>query len=348
MKYEKNYARQVFCDSNQGLSIGDVFSKVKENMIGGTVPMPPSPTVKVFLTSGVIAILAGIIGGIISFLITKSGVFALVIGMGLFGIGLGVLFIAVSTFTFGIYAKKCTYPITATCIGYSVTGGGNNNSPGHAVLYSPVFQYTYRENEYTSFNEVYSNVRRSMPRVGDKFQIMIDSADPWHINWADNKKTMIFFIFGGIVSIFLGAAFLWLTQVDEDFRNQTLNNNQTTVSSEPIVEKSKDGRIILTDDYISTAVDAEGVGKDWVIGIRELEEVITEEDSEDYKDKWGFLFIEDTTYQHDGVNVKLENLTDAMKNNKPGDLYYYVETADGATIFSCDEYVYSGSKEVKK
>lgn len=234
MIYNPNYRDQVFWESEGSPSLGDVFSMLKTSMKTPRVPLPASPVSKVgFITAGICGGVV-LLAALLTYVFSKSALLTLVLGMSLCFLCMGILFIVLAVFNFFIYANRCTAPVKAVCVGYSISGNSSGGS-NHHIMRCPVFRYTYGGVEYTAYDGIYENHHR-MPPMGVEADILVDPTDPAHIKWEFDNRKALWFIAGGIIAILMSMGFIYLCWADEDFKAAALNQTPDTVIETNISE----------------------------------------------------------------------------------------------------------------
>ncbi len=230
MIYDPNYKNQVFWDTND-FSIGEIVSKLKSEIaIEKYKTNRPASRFGKLMVIGFcvysVLVLATLFG---TFIITRSELLMLVVGLcgSFFWFGWICLYIAITRFV--IIPKYCTLPIEATCIGYSLSGGGNSGSGGGFSL-CPVFEYEYEGSKITAFDNVYDNINIK-PSIGAKGTIFINPNEPEEIVWNKKNKVLPFLILAFLFAVVLSLAIFFIVLNDEDFMNEALKEAKLTVSS---------------------------------------------------------------------------------------------------------------------
>ena len=340
MRYQPNYQNQFFMDENRSLTIAELFHVAKDHTQYKRVPMPLDPQLKIiYLIAGIFAGL-DLLTTLATFIISRSIAFAIVIMLIMMVFLLGIFFIIVSVYKFIIAPKKCTVPVEAKCIGYSISHSGNSHG---RPARSPVFTYEYNGYNFTAFDSVYEN-HISLPEIGSICNILVNPEDPEDLVWKQSKGRAAWFIAGGIFGIVLSIAIFSICFKDQNFMDSVKYDKLKAEGK--VTEQgdilSDDGRIIMDDKWIEKTFPDNLKGQDFIIGIRRVDQIIP------YEEGKAFLFEDNAAYVNPGIKVKEENLTEAMKNAKQGDEYYFIEIGEnGATLYSCKEYVYTGNKELK-
>ena len=229
MIYDPNYKNQVFWDTND-FSIGEIVSKLKTEIATQKykTKRPVSRFSKLFLIGfGVYMVLvfSSLFG---SFIVTRSTLFMMVAGLCFlfFWGGWLCLYMAV---IYTVLSKRCTLPIEAECIGYSLSSGDNSNQGGGISL-CPVFEYEYEGRKIIAFDGVYDNVNKK-PSIGDKGTIFIDPNEPEEIVWTKKNKIIPFLILAFLFAVVLSMAIFWIVINDENFMSEALNKAEVIVSS---------------------------------------------------------------------------------------------------------------------
>ncbi|MBR5420611.1 MAG: DUF3592 domain-containing protein [Lachnospiraceae bacterium] len=337
MRYDPNYKDQIFREENGRIGLGEIIGMVKSEMNAPKTKMPPTRLSglmkKVLPVMGVMLALVALI----TFVLTKSPVYTIVITMCWLFIFFGIVLLIIALYSFVCVPKQCTDVVEAMCIGHSISGGGNGARP----LHSPVFQYEYRGRTYVAFDGLYEN-NPKMPPVGFSVNIRVNPMDPEELIWDFSRQRLIWFLLGTVIALTVGVMFFYVALVDEDFRSQVIYGEKTEESAAPeaapVQKQSEDGRSLIDDDWITEHYLKGDAGAQWKIGIRKVEEVTKEEG------KLGLVFEADEKYSYDGVWMKEEGLSGTVRNAAAGDEFYYIETEDGGTALSTKEYLYEGSR----
>ena len=229
MIYDPNYKDQVFWETND-FSMDTIISKLKSEIANHKykTKRPASRFSKFFLIGfGVYSVLvfASLFG---SFIVTRSTLFMMVAGLCFlfFWGGWLCLYIAV---LYSVLSKRCTLPIEATCIGYSLSSNENSGNGGGLSL-CPVFEYEYGGAKITAFDGVYDNVNKK-PSIGAKGTIFINPEEPDEIVWTKKNKIVPFMILAFLFAVVLSMAIFWVVINDENFMNEALNKAELAASS---------------------------------------------------------------------------------------------------------------------
>ncbi len=229
MIYDPNYKNQVFWDTND-FSIGEIVSKLKSEIATQKykTKRPATRINKLFLIGfGVYMVLvfSSLLG---SFIITRSLLFMMVAGLCFlfFWGGWLCLYMAV---IYTVLSKRCTLPIEAECIGYSLSNNGNHSNGGGLSL-CPVFEYEYGGAKITAYDGIYDNVNKK-PSIGAKGTIFINPEEPDEIVWTKKNKIVPFMILAFLFAVVLSMAIFWIVINDENFMNEALNKAELAASS---------------------------------------------------------------------------------------------------------------------
>ncbi len=227
MIYNQNYRDQFFWDQPGKPSISQLFGMVKSELSTPRVKRPSNPVTKVSLVSLGIGALIVALSALLSYALTKSILFMIIIIMVTAFIFMGASFIVIAVYNFFIYGRRCTVSTPATCIGYSISGSSNNNSGGARLLRSPVFKYTYGGLEYIAFDDVYES-GGNVPPMNVETTILVDPSDPSHIKWDFSNRKAVWIIAGGAIFILMAFGLLFLCLSDDDFREAALPQTAQT------------------------------------------------------------------------------------------------------------------------
>ena len=102
-----------------------------------------------------------------------------------------------------INARVYTAAVEAECT--ELLSKRQRGKHGYHTLYCPVWKYTYAGKEYTSSENVYSNV--NVPKVGETKEIYVDPDAPANICSGELAPTVLAVIVGGV---FAAVALWWL------------------------------------------------------------------------------------------------------------------------------------------
>ena len=105
--------------------------------------------------------------------------------------------------------ERCTQQVTATVTGFEHSETDNKNSNTKSEAVTPVFEYEYNGESYTSRAGSYSSSYKDIFTVGSKYNIFIDPNDPVEIysdDIAASDATMFKIMkYGGVVLAVLGV-----------------------------------------------------------------------------------------------------------------------------------------------
>ncbi|MBR5386955.1 MAG: hypothetical protein IK142_05160 [Clostridiales bacterium] len=200
MIYDERYREQVFWDAPYTPELRILIGMIRDKALNRTEIIYP-PAGKDMKTLGIglgCSALFALLAGGLTFLITKVGLAAFIVGfIGLF-MGFTVTAFLIARDRLLIRPQLMTSQVNAVCVGHSLTGGD-----GH-MNRCPVFKYTYNGREYLAYDGNYSN-RTKLPDIDEKLTIKIDPEHPEELMWNEGHNKNSFF-FAALVCaiIFLG------------------------------------------------------------------------------------------------------------------------------------------------
>ena len=189
MIYDPRYRDQVFWDAPHKPDLMTLINMLQDQIrLKSEIVYPPAGKDAKTLGIGLgCSALFALLAGGLTFLITKVGIAAFIVGfIGLFmGFTVTAFFIARDRLL--IRPQLMTSQVNAVCVGHSLTGGD-----GH-MNRCPVFKYTYNGREYLAYDGNYSN-RTKLPDIDEKLTIRIDPEHPEELMWNEghNKNTFFF------------------------------------------------------------------------------------------------------------------------------------------------------------
>ncbi|MBO4635824.1 MAG: hypothetical protein J5685_01635 [Clostridiales bacterium] len=207
MLYDRNYRDQMFWETEYYPTLTEFFTRLRQVDYRDLCYPPKGKAFGLAVKGFGTAFAVGVLTGVISWLVTGSGVFGLVLGMmAFFGIGIVVAFL-IARKTLVTEPAKMTSEVNAKCIGYSLSGSGK----GGGVLRTPVFQYNVGGREYIAYDGVYTRHSR-MPAIDEYCSIWVNPEEPEYMKWDDahNMKTFIFaaFVCAIIFLVWIGMTIL--------------------------------------------------------------------------------------------------------------------------------------------
>lgn len=123
-------------------------------------------------------------------------IFPILFGLVLSGFSLVVFFLDRAD------RAPCTTEIDAVITGYaSSKPSGTTGSMGKGVSHTPIFRYTYNNEEYESQSDTFGLYRED---VGTTHKIWVDPDNPRHLYYEElGKVTMIVYLVSGFLGIFI-------------------------------------------------------------------------------------------------------------------------------------------------
>lgn len=350
MHYDPNYRNQFFYDSSNSIGIKEAFRIARRELSVAEIKtkMPKSKLSKVtsFAILGVSALVL-IASGII-WLVSKSLLLTLVLFVIMAFASVAVIAIIV-VIAGSLLRRNCTDSVEATCIGYSYSGGGSGDSSGGRMERTPVFEYEYQGYKWVAFDGIYDNFSQ-LPLVSQQTKILVNPSDPEDIVWNFGKSRQTFLILACLFGSVLSIAMLLVVINDEKFMNAALSNEEPgteAVSSqnpgseiaseaEYSIQKTDDGRIILSDAYLRNEVFTAYPGCEYIVKMRKITATEVFDDGEIYV----VTFEEDPECAEKEWYFSREEATEEVKNLHAGDEYIYAEVKEvGAMwVFSPKEY----------
>ena len=212
MIYDERYRDQVFWDAPYSPDLHILINMIREKALNRTEIITP-PAGKDLKTLGIglgcTALLALAAGGI-TYLVTKVGLAAFIVGFISLFIGFTITAFLIARNRLLIRPKLMTAQVNAVCVGHSLTGGD-----GH-MNRCPVFKYTYNGREYLAYDGNYTN-RTKLPDVDEKLTIRIDPEDPAELMWSEgqNKNSFFFAVIVCAVLLLGEIGMIFVTLCDE-------------------------------------------------------------------------------------------------------------------------------------
>lgn len=355
MFYDPNYRNQFFYDSSNSIGIREAFQLARRELSVAAykTKMPKTGLSKVGLYSflGVSAFV--LIATALIWIFFKSALFTIVLFviMAFASIGIIAIIYTVALFRF---RRRCSVPVEATCIGYSISGGADHDSGAGRISRSPVFEYEYQGARFVAFDGMYDNFS-ALPAVSQKTTILIDPSDPEEIVWNFGRKREKFLILAAAFAVVLGFAMLFIVLNDENFMNSAFheknrnaavgemqseqNSESGMPSSEEVfaIRKNDDGRIILDDAYLRNEVFTQYPDSEYVVKKRKVTGSEVFDDGEIY----AVYFEVDPDFYDAEWFFSNKEATEEVKNVSAGDEFIYAQIKEegAAWIFSTREYV---------
>ena len=350
MHYDPNYRNQFFYDSSNSIGIKEAFRIARRelNVAELKTKMPKSRQSKVTLFAflGVSALIL-IITAIIWF-VSKSLLLTLVLFVIMAFASVAVIAI-VSAIAGAVLRRDCSDPVDAVCIGYSYSGGGSDGTSGGRMTRTPVFEYEYQGYKWVAFDGMYDNFTK-VPLVSQPTKILVNPSDPEDIVWDFSNSRQVFLILAALFGSVLSIAMFLVVINDEKFMNAALSDGEpkteavssqnpgSEIASEEefTIQKTDDGRIILSDAYLRNEVFSAYPGCEYIVKMRKVAGMEVFDDGEIY----AVTFEEDPDCSEKEWYFSREEATDEIKNLSAGDEYIYAEVKEvGAMwVFSPKEY----------
>ena len=357
MRYNPNYRGQIFYDSANSIGIDEVLHLLMQEFKTREFKekMPKTKETKILLFSLLGLSVLCLFVTVLIWIFTRSLAYSIVIML------IGAVYVVgimciIATVTLNITRKACSDPVEAVCIGYSLSGGGSSRNYGGRIMRSPVFQYEYQGYKWTAFDGTYDNFSQ-LPMMGVPTKILVNPSDPEELIWNFRKGRERFLILGAAFAIVLSSAILFVVQNDEKFLNSVIPARAAQVEAGKEAQKtsemvsvpegtsegefvpkvSDDGRIILDDQYMKNVVWAAYPDSEYILKARKVKELEIADDQSFYV----LYFEPDQDFSDSEWFYTQDDVTEEVKNVKPGDEFYYSEVPEkGASwIFSTKEYV---------
>ena len=352
MHYDPNYKNQFFHDSSNSIGIKEAINIARREIAVSEykTKMPKSKLSKVMTYSilGVSALV--LLATALIFVFSRSFLFTIVmfVIMAFASVAVNAIVIAIVS---SILNKRCTEPVEATCIGYSMSGSSDHDSSAAGGLErTPVFEYDYHGFKCVAFDGVYDNFSK-LPFVSQKTTILVNPDDPEDIYWNFGKHRSVFLILACVFGSVLSISMFFVVINDENFMNSAFSENepQTEVSSMQnpgseiaseeetfTVRKTDDGRIILDNPYLRNEVFKAYPFAEYVVKKRKITDVEVIDEGASY----AVYFEPDSDFSESEWFFFGDDVTDEVRNASKGDEFIYAEVTDvGASwIFSTKEY----------
>ena len=352
MHYDPNYRNQFFHESPDSIGIREAIDLTRREVAVSQykTKMPKSKLSKITLFAFLGSCALVLIVTAIVWFISKSLLFTLVLFVIMAFLSVGIIAV-ITVIGESVLRKNCTEPVEATCIGYSVSGGGSDHSTaGNRVERAPVFEYEYQGLKWVAFDGVYDNFSK-VPFVSQKTTIMINPDDPEDIVWNFGKHRQFFLILAFLFGTVLGVSMLLVVLNDDNFMNSafsddtprtetesTLNSGSEIPSGDEVyvIKKTGDGRIILDNSYLKNEVFTAYPDSEYVIKTRKISETEVIDDGVAY----AVFFEPDPDFTESEWYFTKEEVTDEVKNASRGDEFIFAEVKESGAcwVFSTNEY----------
>ncbi len=223
MRYEPNYSRQYFSESDSIPSPIELASSINVN--GSFNKMPKDRfTSAVHAMIGIGALVLAVVAVII-YVVTKSPLLTLVMSMAAVFFIMGILAFVGLALSRTKFAKSYTETVPAKCIGISIRGVTDHMR----LIKTPVFKYAYGGKDYIAIDGKWANFHDAFPEIGGDWEIEVNPDDPEDIRWQQGRSTAKFVIIWGIASIIFASGMLWLCFQDEDFMKAARADNHIRI-----------------------------------------------------------------------------------------------------------------------